>query len=594
VFRAEIRIDIQILRALSVIMVVGYHLRIPGFQNGFLGVDIFFIISGYLMAQTYKKSKPSEFYLRRARRLLPAYFFTIFITVIISAIVTVSSDFNQVLEQAKSATLIIPNFFFWSQDSYFSSRNFNPLLNLWSLGIEIQFYLFVPFINWLSKKRYALGTLCLFTFASCLAVLTISPKTAFFLTPFRFWEFLAGYIVFEGFKKVKNRKVTHPGIQLISFLLVLLILLLPIDSMSTSILRGQPGLPAAILTLLVSFILLSNIQIPINSATKLFSLVGEYSYSIYLVHFPLLILLTYKPFNGNGFANLSLNSSLLYLSLLFLLSLIVFNLVEKRYRKSKLGYKTFVAILILIFASLPVSNSIKISTYSEIEKKVSNAYFDRLGYRCGKIFRIIHPMSPICKLTSKASGKNVLLLGNSHADSIKTVFTEAANDADKVTYFWVQNDPLNGGRQSIDFIVESIVKHRIQSVFLHYSTGAVKKEILSEFISKLKLEDIEVVILGPVPTWPESVPESMWLYPEAPFATQTYLDFLSKNERGVKELMNFSKNTSLEYVDLAKPFCLDACQYASQSGIPYYWDEGHLTLSGAKVLRYTLSQALSR
>lgn len=590
--KAANRIDIQVMRALSVIMVVGYHLRMPGIQNGFLGVDVFFIISGFLMAQTYKESKPSEFYLRRAKRLLPAYFFVIFFTIIVSALVTVSSDFNQVLEQAKSAILIIPNYFFWAQDSYFSSRNFNPLLNLWSLGIELQFYLFVPLINWLSKKRYVLGALCLFTFASCLAVLSVSPKTAFFLTPFRFWEFLAGYIVFKASKNNKFRKLDKFRIQFISFLLVLLILIFPIDSMSTSIFRGQPGIPAALLTILICLILLSETQIPINSATKIFSLVGDYSYSIYLIHFPLLILLTYKPFSGNGFENLNLPSLLLYTLLLFVLSFLVFNLVENRYRKSKLSYKTFVSIIVLFLASLPLSNALKVSTYSEFEKKVSNAYFDRAGYRCGKIFRVIHPTSPICKLTSEVSGKNILLLGNSHADSIKNVFTEVANYEGKVTFFWVQNDPLNGGRQSTDFIVKSIVNHRIQSVFLHYSAGAVKRQTLSRFVLKLKQENIEVVILGPVPTWPESVPESMWLHPEDPFATQTYSDFLSKNEREVRELRHFSKNYSLKYVDLAKPFCMDVCQYADKSGIPYYWDEGHLTLSGANVLRNVLSQAV--
>ncbi len=160
--KKPLRIDIQMLRAISIIAVVGYHLKLPGFQNGFLGVDIFFVVSGYLMAQLYTTSNALNFYRRRAMRLLPAYWVTIIASMAIATVITVSSDFSQVVEQAKASFALIPNVYFWSQDSYFSSRNFNPLLNLWSLGVEIQFYLFVPLISWFAKTRYFIFGLSLF------------------------------------------------------------------------------------------------------------------------------------------------------------------------------------------------------------------------------------------------------------------------------------------------------------------------------------------------------------------------------------------------------------------------------------------------
>ena len=78
-------------------------------------------------------------------------------------------------------------------------------------------------------------------------------------------------------------------------------------------------------------------------------------------------------------------------------------------------------------------------------------------------------------------------MGNSHADSIKTSFTEVAEELGITTYFWVQNDPLNGDRQSAKRIADEITKNKIDTVFLHYSAGAVKREVLEDFISRMRL-----------------------------------------------------------------------------------------------------------
>jgi peptidoglycan/LPS O-acetylase OafA/YrhL len=135
------RQDIQILRGVSILLVVFYHLRIPGFKNGFVGVDIFFVISGYLMAQLYYPDRKFDFFIRRAKRLMPAYLSTIFLTILIGFLTLIPSDFKQLLDQTKASLFLIPNLYFWSQDSYFTGTQFNPLLNLWSLGVEFQFYL---------------------------------------------------------------------------------------------------------------------------------------------------------------------------------------------------------------------------------------------------------------------------------------------------------------------------------------------------------------------------------------------------------------------------------------------------------------------
>ena len=118
------RQDIQILRGISVILVVMYHMKIPGFKNGFLGVDIFFVISGYLMAQLYNTGRSLDFISRRAKRILPAYLSTILLTSSVSYFILIPSDFKQLIDQARASLILIPNLYFWNQDSYFTNTQF--------------------------------------------------------------------------------------------------------------------------------------------------------------------------------------------------------------------------------------------------------------------------------------------------------------------------------------------------------------------------------------------------------------------------------------------------------------------------------------
>ena len=110
------------------------------------------MISGYLMAQMYQTNSSREFLWKRAMRLLPSYFVTIICTLIVASVLTVPSDFIQLSNQVVYSLLLVPNFYFWMQNSYFAVSDFNPLLHLWSLGIEIQFYLLVPLLVYIFTK----------------------------------------------------------------------------------------------------------------------------------------------------------------------------------------------------------------------------------------------------------------------------------------------------------------------------------------------------------------------------------------------------------------------------------------------------------
>ncbi len=198
--------DIQALRGLAVLLVVFYHLKIPGFYNGFIGVDIFFVISGYLMASIYDSKSPKMFFIKRARRLLPAYWATLILSLLVGFAVLAPPDFLQLKNQILMSMFFIPNFFFWAQNSYFQVTDFNPLLNLWSLGVEFQFYLLVPLLCLMFLKYKWLFNLIFFaSFIAGLMVLTISPKTSFFLVPFRLWEFMFGFYTLKYGHKIRTK-----------------------------------------------------------------------------------------------------------------------------------------------------------------------------------------------------------------------------------------------------------------------------------------------------------------------------------------------------------------------------------------------------
>ena len=187
----KFRTDIQIIRGVSVLLVVLFHLGFSVFKIGFLGVDIFFVISGFLMAVLYDGKNKTAFFKRRAIRLLPAYYTVILVTLLVSFLINTPNETGQVVEQAIFASIFSSNIGFWMQNSYFSTTEFNPLLHLWSLGVEIQFYLIVPLLAWFFRKnKYLLIASLLASLLLCLLIVGISPKTSFFMMPLRIWEFL--------------------------------------------------------------------------------------------------------------------------------------------------------------------------------------------------------------------------------------------------------------------------------------------------------------------------------------------------------------------------------------------------------------------
>jgi len=585
------RYDIQILRGIAVLLVVLYHLQTPFLNNGFLGVDIFFVISGFLMAKIYnsQQSNFNKFYLQRLDRLLPAYAFTIILTLIASIFILVPVDFDQLFEQAISANFFTANILFWTQTSYFEHSSFKPLLHLWSLGVEAQFYLLVPFIYpFLRTRKYTFLLIIIVSFLSCFLIQIISPKTSFFMMPFRIWEFLLGAYLAINIIKINSKEKTLIQLLLILFL-ILVILKFPI-SLNDRNIYGHPGLASLIICSITAGILYFGIPKNIENSLfgKLLYKIGNYSYSIYLVHFPIIILINYSAFGGT---NLNIDNARNFTYILITIivtSYLLYNLVEKN---SRLLFNNKIARTLLILSVLIIaiiSNQLNVQKYTNDERKIFSSWKDRGEFRCGQLFRIFHPFSTICNLNSKNKKYKIILIGNSNVDAIKDEFTKVADKSDVTTFLHVHNNALLIDSFSPKQLVSNIKKLGIPAAVIHYDNLYEVNDNVNKiktFIDLSLKNKIKISILAPVPHFSAHIPLTMYKKINNDEISLSRKEHINMTKGFWNLIEKISSDEVLIY-DPSKILCLnkESCSYKDIDQTPLYYDSGHLTQTGASKL----------
>ena len=202
------RADIDTLRGVSVISVVIYHFNNLIFPNGYLGVDLFFVISGFVITKSIlgkiekKKFSFIDFYIKRARRILPAFLLVLLITLIASSFILLTADLKRYTESLVTSLSFVSNFYFWLTGGYFSTNDqLKPLLHLWSLSVEEQFYLIFPLLVFFSfkffkKLKFFIFIVLITSIVSFSLNLLFLKNTdaVFFLFPARIWEFGIGIL----------------------------------------------------------------------------------------------------------------------------------------------------------------------------------------------------------------------------------------------------------------------------------------------------------------------------------------------------------------------------------------------------------------
>ena len=298
------RSEIEGLRALAVIPVVLFHADVPGFGGGFAGVDIFFVISGYLITATLVEHAADSgfglraFYERRLRRLVPALLPVLAVSTALASMLFIAEDWRKFGQALAASSVFAANFLFARSVDYFDdNEGFQPLLHLWSLAVEEQFYLLFPLaVTALVRQRPSwllpvlsgvMGT----SFLLAVILAASAPQIAFFMLPFRAWELMAGAIcATPAFRAIEQtdgwrRSFRLVGIDTIGLGLILIGFVV-IDR-NTPV----PGLAFALPVLGTALVILGNGRATLVnrllSAAPVAAL-GSASYGIYLWHHPLL------------------------------------------------------------------------------------------------------------------------------------------------------------------------------------------------------------------------------------------------------------------------------------------------------------------
>src|SRR5665213_39506 len=304
----QFRLDINGLRAVAVISIILFHFGNKWIGGVFLGVDVFFVISGYLITGSILRDLEARrftflnFYYKRARRLIPAMLVVVAASLAIGAIGLPPLYFLGLGKSAIAALSWVSNFYFWNDAGYFSADAFTkPLLHTWSLGVEEQFYLVWPPLIFMSYRFFGRTGVFVSIAAMFLGGLSASewtagafPITAFFLTPFRVFEFAAGGIVIFSEHRFD---LPRWGKEIVTTAALAVMIYCFLHFTDKSKLPGLLALPVVIAT--VAIIQTKGSRLAGYILTNPIStLIGKISYSLYLVHWPIIVFYRYAVFRN--------------------------------------------------------------------------------------------------------------------------------------------------------------------------------------------------------------------------------------------------------------------------------------------------------
>ena len=526
------RKEIDGLRAVAILPVIFFHAKINFFSGGYVGVDIFFVISGYLITTLIIKEinnacfSISNFYERRARRILPALFL---ITTLSLFAIFLMTPFQVIkfLKIVMSVIFFSSNILFWRQDGYFNdSSDTNLLIHTWSLSVEEQFYLFFPIffliLNKFSSKfiTYSLLLVILGSFLiSNYGSFFGRGWGAFYLLPFRVWELLVGSLIayFTSKKKIQGSNFfSFFGLSLVFFSIFTFNEETPMPSVFTLI-------PIIGTSLIIIYTNKNNYLYNFLS-NRVLIFIGLISYSLYLWHQPLLaffrIYNLYTLNNSQIFVLIIVSFILAYLSwrfvekpfrnlkkfsqnqififsLLFIFTLFIFCY----YGIKKNGYKDF--LFEYSFSDNQV-NQIKI-----VEKSINYNFYDKMeNHKCKIWFKYnIEEIEKKLSACFKKYEKVTVLFGDSHAMNLHNIFSKSDNFPFLISFVdggcRIKNENENGCYyENLNYFlskyrdkIDNIYYHQSGSHLLSYGKNYIADQrIFDRKIYNIRNKNIEIII----------------------------------------------------------------------------------------------------
>tara|TARA_B100002019_G_C21274805_1_gene604745 strand:+ start:10173 stop:12032 length:1860 start_codon:yes stop_codon:yes gene_type:complete len=602
------RYDIQILRGLSVIAIILYHFDKVRFYNGYLGVDVFFIISGFLITKQIlsdlnkRKFSLKNFYKRRVKRILPGYLSAMFLTIFIAVYNLTSEQFFELLRGIKYSLLFLSNIYFSQTINYFSPESERDLIiNLWSLSIEEQFYIIYPlFLITVYKyaKKYVFHSIIIALFFSFLfnseniyealnfQKLFFNFENYIFYSPFtRAWQLLLGAAIFLI---PSNKRIKTISKILLICLLFSLFLNIKIEFY-------------ILLLMIVSLIIICNFKINLNYFNKPIIHVGTISYSLYLIHQPVLAGIknnnyyatpvSYKFINLDTPVNLILTILVIYF-----LSTINYFFVEQKFRKEESGIKgLLVFILIFIIFLLSIPNIYKITNPNYVEITNDNFELKRgTNYLQGRNNELCITRDSIESACVFGNGeKKLYFLGDSTVASLISGFLN-----EDMFYSYTMIDYTQAGCLPIlglcDFKYDEqyyidLVSIK-NSIFIMGGNGTynyLDDQRLLDTLELLMENNNYIYFLGYVPT--SSVDEIMYFMKNNKYYSSDNISFhkyqVSRNKDFEDKFNNFYTkvdNSKLEYIDVFEIFCDEnLCKFYDEKNVFLLTDYIHFSYTGA-------------
>lgn len=524
----EYRREIDGLRALAVLPVILFHAGFKTFSGGFIGVDVFFVISGYLITTIIlaelEQGKFSivNFYERRARRILPALFLVMLVCIPFAWIWLLPSDMKGFSQSLIAVAVFASNILFWSESGYFdTATELKPLLHTWSLAVEEQYYVLFPLflmLLWKLGKRCILVILGV-VFAGSFAVAEwksyAEPAAAFYLLPARAWELLIGAFAAFYLSKDNRKEFDKATGEVGGWLGVALILYAMFTYSETT---PFPGLYALVPTLgAVLIILFATNQTTVGKfvGNKAFVGIGLVSYSAYLWHQPLFAFARHKGLNEDG------NILFLQLSLVtFMFAYFSWKYVEAPFRKRGFVNRRLIFFLGLLFTFFFIyigylgnrdngfESRFKLVLSGDIGQTDFHKYIDAKYYDCEPKIVAENALRwegfLRCK-QSKQGIPEIILLGDSHAEHLFLGLAEYI-PSKNVAFYILDEKPYIGVDNFKPIFNEILNNKAPQHIILtmHFmervdASGSGLYEGFSSTISALLKAGKSVTLVGDVP-----------------------------------------------------------------------------------------------
>ena len=611
----QYRPDIDGIRALAVVPVVLFHAGIWPFSGGYIGVDVFFVISGYLITTILVNDVRAEkfsvvrFYDRRIRRIFPALFLMMGLCFIASWFILLPSHFEDFSESAFAAAIFLSNVQFWREAGYFGAdAELAPLLHTWSLAVEEQFYVVFPLLLALIHRRglpllkvILAGTFFVSFFLSVYFV-KIAPEAAFYLTPMRAWELMAGSILaVGGVAPITNRKLAE-GVALGGAVLIL------VSVFSFSQETPFPGL-AALLPVVGTAALIhsgANSDTVIRRVLSIRPLVfiGLVSYSFYLFHWPIFVF--YRHLEGvDGPAYI--RWALVFVS--FFCAWLSWRFVESPFRSGGSDNAPFRVVgsgiaVSLVFLAIGFAGNMTHGWPSRFDFRfdprpvVSAGEAEARAVMEGVSCRVIKAGEVLangaaCEL-DHYKGSRIALLGDSHAAHLYPGLAASFPDEDFYLYSAGGCRPIRGVNTRKDkarcgvigpYVFDELLpRHRFDAVILSGKWVSEDVEHLPATIAYIRQFVDDVIVVGPIPLYRIALPEALALWKEDYSRLFFELNELFAVHETDRLMATALVDTGATYISLVDGMCHSGiCRvFAADGETPIQWDEGHLTLEGSK------------